>query len=88
MSLSKFKDVDLREFVLYLKRRCFSRPKGCEGCELYSEGGRCFFDHQSFLYEVEKPDGEIYKSLKLLHPAQWDLDILSEEGWDGDVIKV
>ena len=87
MSLSKFKDVDLRELVLYIKRRCFSRME-CEGCKLHSVSGRCFFDHQSFLYECEKPDGEIYKNLKLLHPAQWDLDILSEEGWDGDIIKV
>ena len=87
MSLSKFKDVDMRELVLYLKRRCFSRTE-CKDCKLYSEDGRCFFDHQSFLYEGEKPNGDAYKKLELLHPCHWDLGILSKEGWDGDAIKV
>ena len=87
MDFSKFKDADRRELVLYLKRRCFSRTE-CKDCKLYSDGGRCFFDHQSFLYEGEKPTGDAYKEIKFLHPCHWNLDILNKEGWDGDVIKV
>lgn len=84
MDFSKLKDVDIRDVALFLKRRCFS--KDCKDCNLLDVDGRCFFDGQTLLYEGEKPDGELYKSIKLLRPCHWDFAGLSEDGWDGDVL--
>lgn len=86
MNLEIFKDVDMRELALYIKRRCFSNS--CKDCELLEVNGRCFFDSQTLLYEGEKPNGDLYKSVKLLHPCHWDFAGLSEEGWDGDTIRM
>lgn len=76
--------MDMRDLVLYLKRRCFCRPKECAGCELYGKDGRCFFDHQAYIYK----DSQEQQLLQMLHPAHWELGYLKEEGWDGDGIKV
>lgn len=84
MDFSKFNDVDIRDLALFIKRRCFSID--CKDCKLLEADGRCFFDSQTFLYEGEKSNGELYKSVKFLHPCHWDFAGLSEEGWNDDVL--